>query len=98
MLGGYAVLPARAVITLISSSHLHVIHCALACGMWVLMQLCGVSDPIGDGGGGVAYSPHRRLLFGMLLISPCHTSRDYEEANLCGLLMAAHPSSIASRA
>ena len=73
MLGGYALLyPRSRVITLVSSHHLHDHRAARAAwlGRGSSCSCClPISEPIGDGGGGVAYFAHiGGFLFGMLLI------------------------------
>ena len=89
VLGGYAVLYPRArVITLIFIIIIFTvieIPALLVLGLWVLMQLLpAFSDPIGDGGGGVAYFAHiGGFLFGMLLIKlfANNVHEDYEAAH-----------------
>jgi membrane associated rhomboid family serine protease len=74
VLGGYAVLYPRArVITLVFIIIIFTIielPALLVLGAWFVLQLLpAFSEPIGDGGGGVAYFAHiGGFLFGMLLI------------------------------
>jgi membrane associated rhomboid family serine protease len=74
VLGGYALLYPRArVITLVFIIIIFTIielPALLVLGAWFVLQLLpAFSEPIGDGGGGVAYFAHiGGFLFGMLLI------------------------------
>jgi membrane associated rhomboid family serine protease len=74
VLGGYAVLYPRArVITLVFIIIIFTVielPALVVLGLWFVLQLLpAFSDPIGDGGGGVAYFAHiGGFLFGMLLI------------------------------
>ena len=89
VLGGYAVLYPRArVITLIFIIIIFTVirvPALVVLGLWVLMQLLpAFSDPIGDGGGGVAYFAHiGGFLFGVLLIKlfANNVHEDYEAAH-----------------
>jgi membrane associated rhomboid family serine protease len=74
VLGGYALLYPRArVITLVFIIIIFTVielPALLVLGAWFVLQLLpAFSEPIGDGGGGVAYFAHiGGFLFGMLLI------------------------------
>jgi membrane associated rhomboid family serine protease len=89
VLGGYAVLYPRArVVTLIFIIIIFTViqlPALLVLGIWFVMQLLpAFSDPIGDGGGGVAYFAHvGGFVFGMLLIKlfADNVHEDYETAH-----------------
>ena len=89
VLGGYAVLYPRArVVTLIFIIIIFTViqlPALLVLGLWLAMQLLpAFSDPIGDGGGGVAYFAHiGGFVFGMLLIKlfANNVHEDYEAAH-----------------
>jgi len=89
VLGAYAVLYPRArVITLIFIVIIFTVvqlPALLVLGLWFLLQLLpAFSDPIGDGGGGIAYFAHiGGFLFGMLLIKlfADRVHDDYERAH-----------------
>jgi membrane associated rhomboid family serine protease len=86
VLGGYALLYPRArVITLIFIIIIFTIvelPALLVLGLWFLLQLLpAFSEPVGEGGGGVAYFAHiGGFLFGLLLIKAFATDvhKDYD--------------------
>jgi membrane associated rhomboid family serine protease len=89
VLGGYAVLYPRArVVTLVFIVIIFTViqlPALLVLGLWVLMQLLpAFSDPLGGGGGGVAYFAHiGGFVFGMALIKlfANNVHEDYEASH-----------------